>query len=827
GEATVEAVRSGSDVILMPPDLRVAHQSIVRGVREGLIDEARIDRSVRRILEVKAKLGLHESRLVDPEAGALQVGRPEDNRRAKEIAEASITVVRNEGGVLPLAAEEKLKILHLVFPDDSGIPASEFKARRVTVSTVNLGDEILDAKADEILRKARRFNHVLVSARYYRESISDSLERLLERIVQTGVPVIVASFGDPYLMRDLPEVPVYLCAFGTSEVSRRAAAPVLFGEVDVGGKLPVTLSDEYAFGHGLEIPRRAMTLRTARPEDAGFRPGGMDEVDRVLDEFVAEGAFPGGVVAVGHRGALVHLHPFGKLSYDDDAPAVTADTIYDLASLTKVVATTTMAMIMVDEGRLDLDEKVQDYLPLFQGPGKNKVTVRHLLTHRSGIDWWAPLYKELQGPEAYLQRIQGMALVYEPGTDYKYSDLGMILLGEILQRVSGQPLEEFVRERVFEPLKMTDTLYRPGADLLPRIAPTEYDDWRGRMIRGDVHDENAFALGGVAPHAGLFSTAGDLARFAQMLVNGGVLEHHRIISRETVGLFTRKAGDEGSTRALGWDTKSPENSTAGSYFSPRSFGHTGFTGTSIWIDPDRELFLILLTNRVHPTRENQLIREARPAVADAVVNALTDEYRELPDVPSQVVEVGLDRVAKGEDHGLRGKKLGLIVHAASVTADGRHAIDVMHDAKLDVARLFTPEHGLRSRAAAGEHVENGRDPESGLPVVSLYGDRRKPTSKDLEGLDALVFDLQGAGVRFYTYVSTLILTLESAAEAGIDFIVLDRPNPLGGERIEGPMSAPRDEVPESFVNLAPGPMVHGSSCWTVPTRSVANGSRGP
>jgi beta-glucosidase-like glycosyl hydrolase/uncharacterized protein YbbC (DUF1343 family)/CubicO group peptidase (beta-lactamase class C family) len=806
GEATVDAVRAGADLILMPPDLRVALQSLIRGVKEGVLDEQRIDQSVRRILEAKARLGLNEDRFVDAEAGALDVGRPEDILRAREIFEASITVVRNDGDVLPLAAEERLRILHLVMPDDLGVPASEFRKRRIDVKTVIVGDEIMDGSADEIVDSVEDFTHVLVSATYYRDAISDSLQRLLERLVATGKPVIVASFGDPYLFRDLPDVAVYLCSFGTSNSSRRAAAPALFGEVDVVGKLPVTLSEEYPVGHGFEIPKRAMILRRASPEDAGFRPGGLDEVDRVLDEFVEEGAFPGGVVAVGHRGALVHLHPFGRLSWDENAPVVAEDTIYDLASLTKVVATTTMAMIMVDEGRLDLDEKVQDFLPLFRGEGKEAVTVRHLLTHSSGIDWWAPLYEEARGWEAYVERIQAMDLVYEPGTDYKYSDLGIILLGEILARVSGQPLDDFVQKRVFEPLGMNDTLYRPGEDLLPRIAPTEFDAWRGREVRGEVHDENAFALGGIAPHAGLFSTAGDLSRFVQMLLNGGVLEHHRIVSRETVELFTRKAGDGESTRALGWDTKSPEKSTAGSYFSPRSFGHTGFTGTSIWVDPDRELFLILLTNRVHPTRDNQLIRKARPAVADVVVNALTDEYRQLPHA---MVEVGLDRMAAGEDFGLRDKRLGLIVHAASVASDGRHAIDVLRDAEFDVVRLLTPEHGLRSRAAAGEHVESGRDPDSGLPVVSLYGDRRKPTPEDLAGLDALVFDLQGGGVRFYTYVSTMMLALEAAADAGLEFVVLDRPNPLGGDRIEGPISASRDAVPESFVNMAPGPLVHG------------------
>jgi uncharacterized protein YbbC (DUF1343 family) len=284
-----------------------------------------------------------------------------------------------------------------------------------------------------------------------------------------------------------------------------------------------------------------------------------------------------------------------------------------------------------------------------------------------------------------------------------------------------------------------------------------------------------------------------------MLLNGGILDGQRIVSQQTVDLFTRRAGIPGSDRALGWDTKSAEGSSAGTLFSPSSFGHTGFTGTSLWIDPERELYVILLTNRVHPTRENNLIREVRPAVADAVVRALAG--------PS--VRVGLERIASGETGALEGKRLGLIVHGASVTADGRHAVEVLRERRLDVVRLFSPEHGLRGQAAAGESVEEGRDPGSGLPVVSLYGERRQPSAADLEGLDALVFDLQDAGVRFYTYVSTLILALEAAADAGIDFVVLDRPNPLGGERIEGPVSAPRDIVPASFLNLAPGPLVHG------------------
>jgi CubicO group peptidase (beta-lactamase class C family) len=353
------------------------------------------------------------------------------------------------------------------------------------------------------------------------------------------------------------------------------------------------------------------------------------DADRLLESFRERGAFPGGVLAVGHDGALVHLHAFGRLTYDADAPPVSADTLYDLASLTKVVATTTMAMILVDEGRLDLDQPVRELLPGFEGPGKEAVTVRYLLTHSSGLPAMAPLYKEIQGRAAYLERIQAMDLESPAGSRSTYSDLGIILLGEILERIAGQPLEAFVRDRVLVPLGVRDTMFRPPVELRQRIAPTEIDPWRGRLVHGEVHDENAFAMGGIAPHAGLFGTAGDLARFAQMLLNGGIFEGRRIVSRETVALFTRRAGIPDSDRALGWDTKSAEGSSAGTLFSSRSFGHTGFTGTSIWIDPDRKLFVILLTNRVYPTRENNLIREARPAVADAVVRAL--DSRNPPD----------------------------------------------------------------------------------------------------------------------------------------------------------------------------------------------------
>jgi CubicO group peptidase (beta-lactamase class C family) len=291
-------------------------------------------------------------------------------------------------------------------------------------------------------------------------------------------------------------------------------------------------------------------------------------------------------------------------------------------------------MLLLDEGKLDLEARVSAFLPAFTGGGKERVTLRQLLTHSGGLLWWAPLYKDLTGEAAYLERIVAMDLAYEPGTKSVYSDLGLILLGAVVERLAGAPLAELARRRVLDPLGMADTMYLPPAALVPRIAPTENDPWRGRVLRGEVHDENAAALGGVAPHAGLFGTAPDLARFAAMLLDEGRGAGRRLVSRATVELFTERAGVPLASRALGWDTPANETgersstpgapgyTSAGSLLSPRSFGHTGFTGTSIWMDPARELYVILLTNRVHPTRENNLIRAVRAQVADATVRAL-------------------------------------------------------------------------------------------------------------------------------------------------------------------------------------------------------------
>ncbi|HEY5418873.1 MAG TPA: serine hydrolase domain-containing protein [Gemmatimonadaceae bacterium] len=345
-----------------------------------------------------------------------------------------------------------------------------------------------------------------------------------------------------------------------------------------------------------------------------------DSVRAVLDQARADSAFPGAIAVIGNRDSVLAEYGAGSLDW---APSPRPDdsTLWDMASLTKVVGLTTAMMQLSEAGEVDLDAPVQRYVKEFQGPNKERVTLRHLLTHSSGLPAWRPLYKETDSPAAARALAVATALDTLPGIRMVYSDLGAIILGIIVERVSGEPLDAYLARHVFGPLRMTSTTYRPGRDLLPRIAPTEYDPWRQRHIRGEVHDENAYALGGVSGHAGLFSTGHDVARFCRMYLNVGVLDGARIVSGKTIRRFTTVQDSTLSNRALGWETPNGTNS-AGHLFTRPAFGHTGFTGTSIWVDPSRDLFVILLTNRVNPTRQNLRIGAVRTALADVVVRVL-------------------------------------------------------------------------------------------------------------------------------------------------------------------------------------------------------------
>ena len=378
-------------------------------------------------------------------------------------------------------------------------------------------------------------------------------------------------------------------------------------------------------------PQAAAVLRAAPPDTAGFDAVRLERAADLLEEAVAAGVTPGGVLLVARRGRIVLEQTAGRLTYEDDARAVTPSTIYDLASLTKVIATTTLMMRRVESGALDLDGTAASFLPELEGSPVGGATLRDLLAHSSGLPCCSELFRELgegldrdEARARYLEHIAATELEVGPRERAIYSDLGVLLLGEILERHSGRGFAELVQDEILGPLGLADTGYLPADSLRKRIAPTEFDAWRGRLPHGEVHDENTHALGGIAPHAGLFGTARNVAAFAQTMLNGGAYGGLRLADDDTVALFTRRADlVPGSSRALGWDTPS-DPSSAGRYFSARSYGHTGFTGTSLWIDPELELIVVLLTNRVHPTRENIAIRRLRPAIHDAVVLAIED-----------------------------------------------------------------------------------------------------------------------------------------------------------------------------------------------------------
>lgn len=636
GESGVLAFLAGSDLLLAPGSVDSTIAAMREAVRTGRVSMERLDRSVHRVLALKQQAGLFARRFVPLDSVPTVVGKAEFQAVADDIARRALTLVRRgpidtlrlvpgRTAVVAYAEETNLSIGNRLI--------RELRRAGDTVSVFRLypasGGLSYDS-ARVMLRGSPRVVFA-TSVRFLsgrgHVAMPESLATLIQRTARAK-PTVLVSFGSPYLLDQIPDFPgAYLIAWSDVAATERAAAAALTGAA-VTGHLPITLGPDLPRGLGIELPAQP---RPPPPQAAG----GADSIGERLASLGAwleaqadSGAFPGGVLLVGRRGEVIYQHPFGYHTYARERP-VTDTTVYDLASLTKVIGLTTAAMLLVDEGKLDLDRPVAQYVPTFKGPMKDRVLVRHLLTHTSGLPAWVGMHLLTPDRAGALAFIDTVSLEAPPGERYVYSDLGAITMARVVEAVTGEPLDRFLAQRVFVPLGMRLTRFRPPAEWLPFIAPTEFDpSWRGRLVHGGVHDENAAHLGGVSGHAGLFSTAPDLARFAFWLLDAW---HDRLEPGAPVSLsaavarsFTaRQPGPEGSTRALGWDTPSlGGGGSSGSMLSPESFGHTGFTGTSIWIDPPRDLVIMLLTNRVHPTRENRAILRVRPVVADSVVAAL-------------------------------------------------------------------------------------------------------------------------------------------------------------------------------------------------------------
>jgi uncharacterized protein YbbC (DUF1343 family) len=532
-------------------------------------------------------------------------------------------------------------------------------------------------------------------------------------------------------------------------------------------------------------------------------------VDRLVAEALAQNKLPGCVVVVGRQGGVVYQKAFGARSLVPEREAMTLDTVFDLASLTKPVATAASIMVLVDQGKIGLDDRVAQYLPAFAVRGKSAVTVRQLLTHVSGLPAETPVADFVLGRAEAFRRIAGLALKAAPGTKLIYSDLGFLVLEEVIRKVTSQDLASFARQAIFRPLGMSETGFLPPAELRGRAAPTEMrnDAW----IRGDVHDPRAYRLGGVAGHAGLFSTARNLSIFARMILGRGEVDGKRALSAAAVARMLASHDVPGGIRALGWDVQSGYSSNRGSSFSRRAVGHGGYTGTSLWIDPEQDLFVLVLSNRVHPDGKGQvnpLAGEIGTLAGRVLGRPADDDAGEGPVMP------GIDVLATDGFARLRGLRFALLTNDSARTRAGARTTDVLAGRKdLRLVALLSPEHGLG--ADRDEKIGDGVDAKTGLPASSLYGGAHGPRAGRPagprpvtlpSGIDAVVVDLPDVGARFFTYASTLHATMRAAAERDLRVVVLDRPNPIGGLAVAGPMLKASEMSP---VNHHPLPIRHG------------------
>ena len=656
-EVSVRAIEAGADVLLMPTDVTEAIDAVQMAVRDGRITRERIRVSARRVLETKARAGVHQNRMVDLDAVDDLVGTADHLAFADTVATRSMTLLRDRDGVVPIGTTWTRNVFSLTYArSDDLVAGAVFDQalldRGQQVESARVGPDAAGETYDSLRLTAQDSDLVLVNvyvpprAGVGDVTVSDALVDFVGEMAALR-PLVVTSFGNPYLVAALREAPSYLIAWGDHEVSQAAAARALLGETAITGRLPISIPPFYRAGDGLERQAVAVGVTVSGvevdPETVGMDANRLRVLDEILNDAVADSASPGAALAIGRHGKLVRLRGYGRLDWAESAAPADPRSIYDLASLTKVTGTTTAAMILVDEGRLELDAPVVDYLPWWAAgdPAKEAVTVRQLLLHRAGLPPFRQFYLEIEGRIAYQEAIAGLGLDYAAGSSTVYSDIGLMTMAFIVEEVSGRPLDAFLRERVWEPQGMTDTDFRPAQALRDRIAPTEIDTFfRNTHVHGVVHDENAYAMGGVAGHAGLFSTASDLAVLAQTLLGGGIIEgcfglatdaicapdrsgSFYLVSEETLREFTTRF-DASSSRGLGWDTPG-ERSSAGDYFTRAAFGHTGFTGTSIWVDPELDLFVVLLTNRVNPTRDNSRHVQLRRAVHDVAALAITDQ----------------------------------------------------------------------------------------------------------------------------------------------------------------------------------------------------------
>ena len=636
GEAAVMAINSGIDMVLLSPNFESTYKFVLQAVKEGRISIERLNEAVGRILRAKADHGLEKKPYYSEENLEKVLSQSKSAIKAAQIANASMTLLRDDKNIFPLHAEDINRALVLTITDEENTAwrgntlNSQVKTRVPNIETAFMDPRSTQDDIDKIMLIADSVDAIIVGVyvkwrdRKGTISLPDTIVTLLKKFFKIDKPMAVTAFGSPYTLRQMPEVPSYLCAYETVSLAQRAAVRAIFGEIPINAKLPVSIPGYYEIGDGLVRPARKMELVRNINDTL------LSEAYEVLDKAIKDSVFPGAQIAVVRKGELIASKSFGRQTYDPASPIITAETMYDMASITKVAATTLVAMGLWEKKKLVLDIPIKSYLPEYGGGEKDDVTLRHLLTHSSGSHWWVDLWNKASNKEEAYKYIYGLPLDFSPGDSMIYSDLGLILMLDILETVTGSTLDKLANRAIYKPMGMKNTMFNPPKSLLYRIAPTEIGGSMDRpLIHGDVHDENSNFLGGVSTHAGLFSTAEDMAALAQMLINGGIYRHRRFFKPSTIQEWTtRQYITESSDRALGWDTPSDHGSSAGDYFSKNSYGHMGFTGTSFWVDPTREIAIVLLTNRVHPTREKGGMYRVRRDFHNAAMKAILKEMGE-------------------------------------------------------------------------------------------------------------------------------------------------------------------------------------------------------
>lgn len=636
GEAVVLSLLAGADMMLISPDELTAIADVEKAVEIGRLSEERIDRSVRKMLKLKKDRGLFERNRVDIEALNTLLNTPDYQAIADKIARNSVTVLKNEGNVLPLTDSKYPKVFVLTVADDRSGNTGSSLAREMQKYHSDVTHYTLDRRTgkeekEKILDAAKKADLVIIGSFIMVRShqsiqLPEEQRNVVRQVLNLRSPSILMAFGNPYVVQDLPNVDSHILAWSSDYNQVKQTVPALFGASEVRGRLTANIPGMYKIGDGLEFNHTA--LRFDEPEAVGVSKDSLLHIDMVMQNAIDDSVFPGGVVGVMKDGAMIWNQGYGYHDYTKTRKVQHND-IYDLASLTKVVSTTTSIMKLVDEGKIKLDDPVAEYIEEFNTRDKKDITLRHLLLHTSGLPAFKVYVDKLKTRGEILNAVRNEPLEAEPGEKYVYSDLGFILLAEVVEKVTGQRIDQFVRNQLYYPMGMSSTFFNPrdvGSWISDRVPPTEIDLLYERgTVRAYAHDERAYFMGGVAGHAGLFSTAKDLAIYSQMLLNGGYYADRSYLSPETIQTFVSHQSPI-NFRGFGFDRKSEGFSSAGTLTGLNTFGHLGFTGTSLWIDPDENIAIILLTNRTYPSREyGSRISQIRAQISDAVMNSIITE----------------------------------------------------------------------------------------------------------------------------------------------------------------------------------------------------------